>query len=129
VGGAILKNVLILLIISLGINVYIGGKWVLFERGYEPTPEEAIIMGEMVQKTIESEDYKNISKTENIIAIDRYIDKYKGGVFPYNMEVSVQTDKQTHLFFCDDDQCSKMVNGGLTASIYRDEKPRLPFKK
>jgi hypothetical protein len=125
-----MKNriVLILLIVSLGVNMYIAGKWILFERGYEPTSEEKIIMDEMVQKTIESEDYKKIVKKEDVIAIDRDIDKYKGGAFPYNMEVSVRTNKQTYLFFCDDDRCSKMVNEGWTASIYQDEEPRLPLK-
>ena len=119
---------LILLIVSLGVNLYIGGKWVLFERGYEPTSEEAIIMSELVPKTIETEEYKKIANKENIIAIEKDIDKYKGGDFPYNMEVSVRTDKQAYLFFCKDDQCSKMVNGGWSYSIYQDEKPRLPLK-
>jgi hypothetical protein len=45
------------------------------------------------------------------------------------MEVSVRTDKQTYLFFYEDDQCSKMKNEWWTASIYQDEKPRLPLKK
>ena len=127
--GSIVKKkiMLILLIVSLGVNLYIGGKWVLFERGYEPTPEEAIIMSEMVQKTVESEDYKDLAKKMKIIAIERDIDKYKGGAFPYNMEVSVRTDNQTYLFYCNDDQCSKMVNEGWTYSIYQDENPRLPF--
>ena len=124
------KQILLLLLtISIGVNVYIGGKWLLFERGYEPTPEESIIMSEMVKKTIESHDYKDIAKKETIIAVDRDINKYKGGVFPYNMQVSVRTDKETYLFMCDDDQCSKMVNGGTTYSIYQDENPRLPLKR
>lgn len=122
------KIILILLIVSLGINLYIGGKWFLFDYGYEPTQEESIIMSEMVQKTIESEDYKNIEKREKVFAIESSIDKYKGGHFPYNMGVSVRTDKQTYLFFCDNDQCSKMTNQGWTYSIYQDEKPRLPLK-
>lgn len=122
------KILLGLLIVSLGINVFIGIKWLLFERGYEPTPEEAIIMSEMIQKTIESKDYKDIAQKEKIIAVDRDIDKYKGGAFPYNMQVSVRTDKQTHLFFCEDETCSTMTNEGSTYSIYKDEKPRLPLK-
>lgn len=56
------RMVLLLLIGSLGVNLYIGGKWILFDRGYEPTSEEAIIMSEMVQKTVESEDYKKLSQ-------------------------------------------------------------------
>lgn len=99
----------------------------MFERGYEPTPDEEIIMSEMVQKTVESDEYKNIAEKEKIIAIDRGIDKYKGGSFPYNMGVSVRTDKQTYIFSCNDDQCSKMESDEETYSIYQDERPRLPF--
>ena len=122
------RILLLLLIISAGLNIYSLGKWLLFERGYEPTAEEAIIMSEMIQKTFESEDYKKLAEKEKIIAVDSDIDKYKGGVFPYNMEVSVRTDRQTHLFFCDDKKCSKMVGAGTTYSIYKDEKPRLPLQ-
>jgi hypothetical protein len=37
------------------------------------------MLSEMVQKTVESEDYKKIAEKENIIAIDKSIDKNKGG--------------------------------------------------
>lgn len=107
--------------------MYIGGKWFFFEMGYEATPEEAVIMSEMVAKTIESKDYQEIAKRENVIAIDHHIDKYKGGIFPYNMEVSVQTDKQAYYFMCDDDECSALTDAGTSYSIYQDEKPRLPL--
>ncbi|MBT2667402.1 hypothetical protein J7J00_18150 [Bacillus sp. ISL-4] len=123
------KILLFLLIISLGVNLYIFGKWFLTEQWYEPSSEEKAILSEMVQKTVESEDYKKIAEKENIIAIDTSIDKNKGGVFPYYFDVSVRTDKQTYLFSCNNDQCSKMENGGWTYSIYQDESPRLPIKK
>lgn len=77
------KIILSLLIISVGVNWFILGKWLLFEQWYEPTPEEKIILSEMVQKTIVSEDYKRLAEKENIIAIDTSLDKNKGGVFPY----------------------------------------------
>ena len=37
------KIMFILLILSLGINLFLFGKWLLFEWGYEPTEEEKII--------------------------------------------------------------------------------------
>ncbi|WP_350019572.1 hypothetical protein [Priestia flexa] len=122
------KVLFALLIISLGLNIYFFGKQ-LIEQGYEPSTEEKVILSEMVQKTVKSEDYKKIAKKENIIAVDTNIDKNKGGSFPYYFGVSVRTDKQTYIFSCNNDQCSKMGNEGSTYSIYQDEKPRLPFKE
>lgn len=123
------KVVSILLIVSLGVNIYILGKWLLIDQWYEANSEEKIILGEMVQKTVESEDYKKLAEKENIIAIDTSIDKFKGGVFPYYFEVSVRTDKQTYLFYCTNKQCLEMENGGWSYSIYQKENPRLPFTK
>ncbi|MCP3028711.1 hypothetical protein [Halobacillus sp. A5] len=123
------KIVLALLIISLGVNLYILGKWLVIEQWYEPSSEEKVILSEMVLKTIESEDYKNIAEKENIIAIETGIDKNKGGVFPYYFGVSVLTEEQTYIFSCNNNQCSTMENEGWTYSIYEDESPRLPFKK
>ncbi|MGN8647303.1 hypothetical protein ACTNEO_14695 [Gracilibacillus sp. HCP3S3_G5_1] len=121
------KIVLVLLTLSIAVNLFILGKWLLVDQWYDPSPDEQIILSEMVQKTIESEDYEKIAKKENIIAIDTGIDKNKGGVFPYYFSVSVRTDKQTYIFTCFDDQCTKMDNGEWGYSIYEDEKPRLPF--
>lgn len=122
------KVIVVLLCLSLGVNIYIAGKWYLIDRGYEPTPKEEVIMSEMIAKTIASDDYQELAKKEKIIAIDRGIDKNKGGVFPYNMEVSVQTDKQAYYFMCEDDQCSAMTEAGTSYTMYQDEKPILPLK-
>ncbi|WP_338472518.1 hypothetical protein R4Z10_07180 [Niallia sp. XMNu-256] len=122
------KIVLVLLIISLGLNIYLFGKQTI-EQAYEPSAEEKVILSEMVQKTVESDDYKKLAKKENIIAIDSNMDKNKGGAFPYYFGVSVRTDKQTYIFSCNNDQCSQMENEEWTYSIYRDENPRLPFDK
>ena len=122
------KPVTILFIISLGVNTYLMGKWLLMDQWYEADSEERIILSEMVQKTVSSEDYKKIAEQEDVIAIDRGVDKNKGGVFPYYMMVSVRTDKQTYLFSCSDEQCTKMESAGTTYSVYQDENPRLPFK-
>lgn len=121
------KIISVLLIFSLGVNLYMLGKWFLIDRGYEPTPEEQIVLNEMVQKTVESEDFKKLAQKENIIAIESSLDKNKGGAFPYYFGVSVRTDKQTHIFTCANDQCSKLEASESSYSIYKDEKPRLPF--
>ncbi|MFT9818416.1 hypothetical protein [Lysinibacillus sp. NPDC056185] len=126
-----MKNtmVFILLIVSLSVNLYIFGKWFLIDQWYEATSEEKIILSEMIQKTVDSEDYKKLAEQEKVIAIDTSINKNKGGAFPYYFHVSVRTDEQTYLFSCNNKQCMKMENYGWTYSIYKDENPRLPFKE
>ncbi|MGG2075758.1 hypothetical protein AB1J28_20585 [Lysinibacillus irui] len=123
------KMIIIFLFISLSSNLYILGKWFLLDQWYEANAEERVILSEMVQKTVASEKYKEITSQEKVIAIDTSIDKNKGGVFPYYFEVNVRTDKQTYIFYCKDKQCSEMENSGWTYSSYQDEQPRLPFKK
>lgn len=123
------KILVTLLMISIGFNLFLFGRWLIFEHAYEPSKNEQVILSEMVQKTVESQDYKKIAEKENIIAMDASLDKNKGGAFPYYFGVSVRTDQQTYLFFCNDDQCSEMEKGGWTYSIYQDESPRLPFKQ
>lgn len=118
------------LIISLIANVYTIGKYLLVDQWYEPSKEESIILSEMVQKTVESADYQALAQKQNIISIDSYIDKNKGGVYPFYFEVSVSTDQQTYYFGCKDDSCAEMVQDGTSASLYdTDEQPRLPLKK
>ncbi|MDG5472113.1 hypothetical protein P6709_10145 [Jeotgalibacillus sp. ET6] len=123
------KFVLVLLTISLGVNLFIFGRWLIFEQWFEATDEEKIVLSEMVQKTVESEDYKRLADSEDVIAINTDINKVKGGVFPYYFNVSVRTDKQTYLFSCSDEECSAMEEYGTTYSIYKDESPRLPFSE
>lgn len=117
------KLVLVLLIVSLGINLFLLGDWLLFQ----PTAEEEIALSEMVQKTVESADYQEIASKEKVIAIDRFLEKSKGGTFPYNFGVNVYTDTQTHLFACTDTVCAAMESTGTMYSIYKDEDRRLPF--
>ncbi|MGE7879725.1 hypothetical protein [Peribacillus muralis] len=125
-----MKNKLLItvLITSIAFNLFLFGRWFIFERAYEPSESEQVILSEMVQKTVEGEDYQKIAEKENIIAIDANLDKNKGGAFPYYLGVSVRTDKQTHLFSCDDDQCSEMESAGTAYSRYKDEEPSLPLK-
>lgn len=123
------KLVLVVLIISLSINLFLLGDWLLFKYGVQPTEEEEIILNEMVQKTVESNDYITIAKNEKVIAVESGMDKSKGGVFPYYFGVNVYTDKQTYIFSCQDMECSTMENTGTMYSIYMDEDSRLPFSK
>ncbi|AUD12488.1 MULTISPECIES: hypothetical protein [unclassified Planococcus (in: firmicutes)] len=119
------KLLLGLLIISLVINLILLGNWLLFT----PTEEEEIALSEMVQKTVESPDYEMIASNEKVIAINGFVEKLKGGAFPYYFSVNVYTDKQTHLFTCADAVCSTMESTGTMYSIYQDEGQRLPFDK
>ena len=59
-----------MLSLSIALNLFILGKWLLIDQWYDMTSEEKVILSEMVQKTIESEDYKNIADKEKFIAID-----------------------------------------------------------
>lgn len=117
------KLLLVLLIVSVGINFFLLGDWLLFQ----PTEEEEIALSEMVQKTVESADYQEIASKQKVIAIDRFLEKSKGGTFPYNFTVNVYTDTQTHIFACADALCSVMKSTGTMYSIYKDEDRRLPF--
>lgn len=122
------KVVTILLIVSLIVNAILFGKnfWGKYEEANE---DEKVILSELIQKTVESSEYQTIAENEAIIAIESSVDKNKGGAYPYYMNVSVRTDKQTYLFSCDNDDCSKVKNYGQTYSRYEDETPKLPLKK
>lgn len=124
-----IKLIILLLAVSISINLYILGKYLLVDQWYKPSGDENTILSEMVQKTVESNDYERISDKEDVIAINTSMDKFKGGAYPYYFEVSVSTNKQTYLFYCKDDNCSQMELGGTTYSVYEDEAPRLPFNK
>jgi hypothetical protein len=121
------KTVIIVFAISLCTNLILLGKF-LIDKRLEPTQEEKIILSEMVQKTIESEYFKKLAEKEKIISIDTDANHLKGGVFPFYLEVDVNTKKQTYIFSCSNKQCSNVNNGGWTYSIYQDERPRLPLK-
>ena len=123
------KFVVTLLTLSIAVNVFVLGKWLLIEQWYRPSSEENIILSEIIQKTVESEDYKKNAEAEKIIAIEASMDRSKGGVSPYYFGVSVHTDKQTYIFSCSSKQCNTMENGSWTYSRYQDEKPRFPFSK
>ena len=109
IGGSILRNkiLIILLVVSLSVNLYMFGKWYLFDQWYEPTPDEKIFLSEMVAKTVK--EYPWIAEREDVLSIDTSINKNKGGVYPYYMSVIVLTHKEKYEFSCKDEQCSEMV--------------------
>lgn len=121
------KLVVVLLIVSLGVNLFLLGDWFVSNQWNEPSAEEAIILSEMLQRTVESDDYQKIADKEKILAIDAGIDKAKGGQFPYYLYTNVRTAEQNYLFFCDDPACSTVDNEGWGYSIYQDEDTRLPL--
>ena len=123
------KILFTVLIISIGINLFLFGRWFIFEKAYEPSESEQAILSEMVQKTVESKEFKKLAEKENIIAIDANMDKNKGGMFPYYFGVCVRTDIQTYLFACSNEQYSEMESAVTTYSLYQDEVPRIPFEK
>lgn len=122
------KYLKLLLITSLAYNFYLVGKWVLVDVWYTPNDEEKIILGEMVQKTIESKQFKDISDKEKVISIETYIDKNKGGSYPFYFSVHVVTDLNTYIFDCSDKKCNSVDTGGTMYSRYEDESPRLPLE-
>lgn len=119
--------IVILFIFSIGANAFMLGQWLLFDQYYEPSKEEKVILGEMIVKTIESEDYKKISENEKVISVEPSIDKNKGGPFPHYFSINVRTEEQTYMFFCSDELCTEVVNEGWGYSRYKDEKTRIPF--
>lgn len=72
------KILITILIISIGFNLFLFGRWFIFEHAYEPSESEQVILSEMVLKTVESKEYKKLAEKENIIAIDANMDKNKG---------------------------------------------------
>ncbi|MFP3512262.1 hypothetical protein SB775_22020 [Peribacillus sp. SIMBA_075] len=73
-----IKILFTVLIISIGINLFLFGRWLIFEKAYEPSESEQAILRKMVQKTVESKEFKKLAEKENIIAIDANMDKNKG---------------------------------------------------
>ncbi|MEK3995405.1 hypothetical protein MKY29_11685 [Psychrobacillus sp. FSL K6-2365] len=119
---------LFLLVVSVLLNVYHFGKdfWVGM---YTPNEKDQVILSEMVQLVVESEEYQKLADTEKIRAIEVGVDRNKGGVYPFHYGVSVRTDKRTYLFSCQDKTCSEMGIGGSTYSRYSENEPVLPLKE
>ncbi|TDM50458.1 hypothetical protein ETI06_00340 [Macrococcoides goetzii] len=83
-----------------------------------PTQEDSKRLGEMVVKTINSPDFKKISREETIYAIEPMMSRFTRPKDSYLYEVNVATDKDTYTFFCDENawvkvpKCKKIRVGG-----------------
>ena len=122
------KVFILLLIISLIGNVYFIAKNAL-ESLHTENAHDRQMLGEMVKKTIESEDYQAIlDKGEVIHSIETSLDRAKGGRYPFHYGVFVKTDKQTYMFGCKDELCGDVDKAGTTYSRYSEEEPMLPLK-
>lgn len=117
------------LVLSIFVNLFFVWKMLSWDKTFEPTDEESVILGEMIVKTTASKDYKRIAKKEDVIAVLPDVQKMKGEAFPYSLEVFVYTNKTAYIFMCTDDQCSDVKYAGETYSQYSDEKPHLPLQQ
>ncbi len=84
-----------------------------------------MLIGELVAKTVESEQFKQLADKENIIAIGT--GKDMKGAYPFILGVHVMTDQETHIFSCKNSNCSIITNESWSNSRYEKEKPRLPL--
>ena len=67
-----------LLILSLCLNIYQFGKGV-WQSLYTPTNEDRMLLGEMTQRVVESEEYQQLAETEKIYAITTGVDRIRVG--------------------------------------------------
>lgn len=118
---------MILLVLSVATNLFVFGRWILVDQWATPSSEEKIILSELIQRTVESEDYKTIE--EPIVAIEATMDRNKGGVFPYYFAINVLTEEQNYIFSCSNEACDTMQIDSLAESRYQDESPRIPLKE
>lgn len=117
-----------LLILSLCLNIYQFGKGV-WQSLYTPTKEDWVLLGEMTQRVVESEEYQQLAETEKIYAITTGVDRNKGGGYPFHYDVVVKTDKQSYFFYCKEKTCTDIEIGGWSYSRYSEEEPVLPLKE
>ena len=121
------KWLVIILVISLCVNVLLFGN--IFWKGmYTPNEKDRVILGEMVQLVISSQNFKTIDESEGVLAVNQMVDRNKGGVFPHHYDVIVYTSEQAYIFGCKDDKCDAVGLVGTMASKYEDSEQLLPFK-
>lgn len=117
------------LVLSILANLFFIWKMLSWDKTFEPTEEERVILGEMIVKTTASKDYKRLAKKEEVIAVLPGVQKMKGEAFPHSLEVYVYTNKATYIFGCTDDQCHDIEYVGGMYSRYSDENPHLPLQQ
>ena len=120
--------ILFLLVVSILLNVYHFGKdfWVGM---HTPNEKDKVLLGEMVQLVIESEEYQNLGQKEKIYAITTSVNRNTGGVYPFHYDVTVETDKESYIFSCKNKTCREIGIEGRTYSKYSEYESVLPLKK
>lgn len=120
----------LLLICSVGLNLYLGINSFI-KSTYTPDLEDQEILGEMTKMVIEHPQYKEIEAKETIYSIKQGVSRFNvaSPASLLHSEVQVATDKQTYIFYCIDEKCSAVENGGWMYSRYSEEEPLLPLKK
>lgn len=116
--------------LSVGGNLYLAGSSYL-KNTHTPTKEDLEILGEMTKMVLETDQYEDIASKEQVFSIEPGVSRFNvanpSSIFHY--EVYVKTNEQTHIFYCDDETCANVSNGGSTYSRYSEEEPILPLKK
>ncbi|CDO04678.1 transcriptional regulator [Oceanobacillus picturae] len=116
----ILFSVSVVLNLHLGITSYI-------KSTYTPNIDDQQILGEMTKMVLENEQYQEIASKETVYAIKQGVSRFNvsdpSSIFHY--EVSVQTEKQSYIFTCTDENCTNVSNEGWTYSRYSEENPLL----
>lgn len=116
-----------LLIVSLSINVYLFAEkyWLSMST---PNENDDVILGEMTQMVLETEDYQQLANKETIYSITTGSDRSKGGTYPYNYGIVVKTDKLAYIFNCTNKTCSDVTMSGTMYSDYSEGTTKLPLK-
>ncbi len=116
----------ILFSVSAVLNLYLGITSYI-KSTYTPNIDDQQILGEMTKMVLENEQYQEIASNEKVYAIKQGVSRFNvsdpSSIFHY--EVSVQTEKQSYIFTCTDENCTNVSNEGWTYSRYSEEKPLL----
>ncbi|MER2000587.1 MAG: hypothetical protein ABS882_12490 [Lysinibacillus sp.] len=119
-----------LLVLSLALNAFLLITNYI-KSTYTPSADDLQLLGEMIVKTLQTDEYADIASKETVYSIKPSVDRFNVSN-PNNIhlnEIRVSTNKQTYIFTCDDDACENVHNGGWTYSRYSEEEPILPIKE
>ncbi|GAA5416127.1 hypothetical protein Pryu01_01159 [Paraliobacillus ryukyuensis] len=120
----------ILFAASIALNLYLGFNSYL-KSTYSPNQEDQQILGEMTKMVLENKEYKEIAARETVSAIKQEVSRFNVAdpASIYHYQINVQTNEQSYLFFCIDDNCTDVTNEGWMYSRYSDVEPILPLHK
>ncbi len=121
---------IILFFVSVALNIYLGISSYI-KSTYTPDSEDLEILAEMTKRVLESDQYQEIDSKEKVYAIKQGVNRFNvadpSSIFHY--EVIVQTNNESYIFTCKDEECSEVSNEGWNYSRYSEEEPLLPRKK